>query len=165
MVNRGGQAIALKQLALKLEAKGKFKRCTWRAGTRNDLSARFAMRRVTPCAEQARELDERPTVCLLIEWRDGESEPANYFFSSLPEDIPLEVLAALTMQRWRTERAYQDLKGQLGLDHYEGRRFPGWHHHISVVLACFAFAVAERHRIFPLKTRRPRSPRSHRNAA
>lgn len=165
VVNRGGQAIGLKQLAFKLEAKGKFERCTWRTGTRSDLTARFAMRRVSPCAEQGRELEERPPVWLLIEWRDGESEPANYFFSSLPDDIPLQVLAALTMQRWRTERAYEDLKGELGLDHYEGRRFPGWHHHISVVLACFAFAVAERHRIFPLTSRRPSSPRPHRRAA
>jgi SRSO17 transposase len=164
-VNRGGQAIGLRDLATKLDAKGKFERCTWRAGTRGDLSARFAMRRVTPCGEQSRELEERPPVWLLIEWRDGETQPANYFFSSLPDDIPLQELARITMQRWRTERVYEDLKGELGLDHYEGRRFRGWHHHISVALACYAFAVAERHRIFPLPTRWPRRARPHRSAA
>ncbi len=87
-----------------------------------------------------------------MEWPDGESEPANYFFSSLPEKTKRIHLVRTTMQRWRTERVYEDLKGELGLDHFEGRRFRGWHHHISVVLCCYAFAVAERHRIFPLRT-------------
>jgi SRSO17 transposase len=57
------------------------------------------------------------------------------------------------MQRWRTERVYEDLKGELGLDHYEGRRFPGWHHHVSVALCCYAFIVAERVRRFPPSAR------------
>jgi SRSO17 transposase len=165
VVNRGGQAIDLRRLATKLDAKGKFQRFTWRTGSRGELSARFAMRRVTPCAEQGHELDERSTVWLLIEWRDGEPDPANYYFSSLPPDTSLDALVRITMQRWRTERAYQDLKGELGLDHYEGRRFRGWHHHISVVLCCYAFAVAERHRIFPLPTRRTRGDSAHRGAA
>lgn len=154
VVNRGGKAIDLRKLATKLDAKGKFQRFTWRTGSRGELSARFAMRRVTPCAEQGHELDEQSTVWLLIEWRDGEADPANYYFSSLPQDTSLDSLVAITTQRWRTERAYQDLKGELGLDHYEGRKFRGWHHHISVVLSCYAFAVAERHRIFPLQSRR-----------
>lgn len=156
VVNRGGHAIDLRTLATKLDKKGKFQRFTWRTGSRGEFSARFAMRRVTPCAEQGHELDERSTVWLLIEWRDGEADPANYYFSSLPEDTSLDSLVAITTQRWRTERAYQDLKGELGLDHYEGRKFRGWHHHISVVLCCYAFAVAERHRIFPLQSSRPR---------
>jgi SRSO17 transposase len=63
-------------------------------------------------------------------------------------------LVRLVMQRWRTERAYEDLKGELGLDHYEGRRVPGWHHHVSVVLCCYAFIVAERARHFPRSARR-----------
>jgi SRSO17 transposase len=156
VVNRGGQAIDLRKLATKLEAKGKFQRFTWRTGSGGELAARFAMRRVTPCGEQGHELSERSTVWLLIEWRDDAAEPANYYFSSLPEDTTLDALVGITTQRWRTERAYQDLKGELGLDHFEGRSFRGWHHHISVVLSCYAFAVAERHRIFPLTTTRPR---------
>jgi len=52
-------------------------------------------------------------------------------------------------QRWRTERVYEDAKGELGLDHYEGRSFRGWNHHVSMVLVCFAFIVAERSRAFP----------------
>jgi hypothetical protein len=85
----------------------------------------------------------------LVEWRDGEEEPANSFFSSLPERTRLEVLARITTQRWRTERIDEDLNGKLGFDHLEGRRFPGWHHHVSVALCCDAFVVAERKRIFP----------------
>lgn len=153
VVNRGGASISVRDLAFKLKAKGKFRRCTWRTGTKGELSASFAMRRVFPCCEQGRDLHERESVWLLIEWRDGEEEPANYFFSSLPEATKLKDLVRITMQRWRTERIYEDLKGELGLDHFEGRRFPGWHHHISVALCCYAFVVAERHRICPLRTR------------
>lgn len=165
VINRGGHAIDLRKLAAKLDAKGKFQRFTWRTGSRGQLSARFAMRRVMPCGEQGVSPDERSTVWLLIEWRDGEADPANYYFSSLPPDTSLDELVRITTQRWRTERAYEDLKGELGLDHFEGRSFRGWHHHISVVLCCYAFVVAERHRIFPLPTRRPRRDGALRRAA
>ncbi len=165
VVNRGGHGIDLRKLASKLDAKGKFQRFTWRTGTRGELSARFAMRRVTPCAKQDNELQERSTLWLLIEWRDGEADPANYYFSSLPPDSTLDELVRITTQRWRTERAYEDLKGELGLDHFEGRSFRGWHHHISVVLSCYAFVVAERHRVFPLTSSRPHRPRALRGAA
>lgn len=165
VINPGGASINVRDLAFKLNAKGKFRRCTWREGTKGDLSARFAMRRVSPAREQHRELAERETVWLLIEWRDGEAEPANYFLSSLPAATTCQELVRLTMQRWRTERVYEDLKGELGLDHFEGRRFPGWHHHISVALCCFAFVVAERNRIFPLPSRRTSSAQAHSRSA
>jgi SRSO17 transposase len=165
VVNRGGAAISVRDLALKLKAKGKYRRVTWREGTKGKLSARFAMRRVSPCRDESRELHEREPVWLLVEWRDGEDEPANYFFSSLPANIRRKELVRITMQRWRTERIYEDLKGELGLDHFEGRRFTGWHHHVSVALCCYAFVVAERNRIFPLPTRRRSAAGSHRRAA
>ena len=66
-----------------------------------------------------------------------------------PDGHPYGFLVHLLKERWRTERVYQDLKGELGLDHFEGRRYPGWHHHVSVALACFAFVAAERARRFP----------------
>lgn len=165
VVNRGGHAVSVRDLAFKLKAKGMFRRHTWRVGTKEKLSANFALRRVFPCREQRREPDERESVWLIIEWRDGESEPANYFFCSLPKGTKKKELVRLTMQRWRTERIYEDLKGELGLDHFEGRRFRGWHHHVSVVLCCFAFVVAERNRIFPLSTRRRSGPGAYRCAA
>src|SRR5260370_42255876 len=98
---------------------------------------------------------------LLIEWRDGESEPANYFLSSLSERKSKKQLIRIAMQRWRTERVYEDLKGELGLDHFEGRRYSGWHHHISVALCCYAFIVAERVRHFPPSAGRPLADEAH----
>jgi SRSO17 transposase len=147
---RGSETVRLKKLALRIESRGGFRRCTWRQGTKQPLSARFALRRVVWAGRsRGQPLDEREPVWLLIEWRDGEPEPANYFFCSMPETMTRKKLVRAVMQRWRTERAYEDLKGELGLDHYEGRRYPGWHHHVSVVLACYAFVIAERARHFP----------------
>jgi SRSO17 transposase len=157
--HRRDERISAKNLALRIDNNGGFRRCTWRQGTKQPLSARFAFRRVVWAGKPGKDnraVDGRKPVWLLIEWRDGEPEPANYFFCSLPglERITRKKLVRLVMQRWRTERAYEDLKGELGLDHYEGRRYPGWHHHVSVVLACYAFVVAERARFFSLPTRR-----------
>jgi SRSO17 transposase len=70
--------------------------------------------------------DEREPLWLLIEWRDGEDAPANYFLVSLSTKRTKKQLIRLVMQRWRTERVYEDLKGEIGLDHFEGRRFRGW---------------------------------------
>lgn len=149
---RRDEKLSAKKLALRIEANGGFRRTTWRQGTKGPLTARFALRRVVwagKAGRNERRLDGREPVWLLIEWRDGEPAPANYFFCSLPGPITRKQLVRIVMQRWRTERAYQDLKGELGLDHYEGRRFPGWHHHVSVVLSCYAFVIAERVRRFP----------------
>jgi len=136
-----GDPMSLRDLAATLDAQGAFRRCTWRAGTKTDLSARFAMQRVRPSADEE--------VWLLIEWRDDETEPANYFFASFPRTIAKKELVRIAMQRWRIERTYEDLKGELGLDHYEGRSYPGWNHHVTIALCCYAFVVAERSRHFP----------------
>lgn len=152
---RREEIVSVIDLAHRIDAQGGFRRCTWREGTKQDLSARFALRRVVPAYDGARGVDKREAVWLLIEWRDGETEPANCFFCSLPGRPTKKQLVRRVMQRWRTERAYQDLKDELGLDHYEGRRFPGWHHHVSVVLCCYAFVIAERVRHFPPSARGP----------
>ena len=158
--HRQDEKISVEKLAQRIEANGGFRRTTWRQGTKRALSARFALRRVVWAGKSGpgrkkNVIDEREPVWLLIEWRDGEPAPANYFFCSLPaERMTRKKLVRLVMQRWRIERSYQDLKGELGLDHYEGRRFPGWHHHVSVVLACYAFVVAERARAFSPSARR-----------
>jgi SRSO17 transposase len=148
--NPRDEALSASELATSIHERRGFRRCTWRKGTREDLSARFALRRVVAAGVPQR---EQEPLWLLIEWRDGEPEPANYFLFSLPERRTKKQLIRLVMQRWRTERVYEDLKGELGLDHYEGRRFPGWHHHVSVVLCCYAFIVAERVRHFPPSAR------------
>jgi SRSO17 transposase len=147
---RSEEAASVRDIATALDELGEFRRCTWRKGTNVDLSARFAARRVVPAYRGgSRPADEREELWLLIEWREGEDEPANYFLSSLPKRWTKKQLIRIVMQRWRTERVYEDLKGELGFDHYEGRSFPGWHHHVSVVLCCYAFVVAERARRFP----------------
>jgi SRSO17 transposase len=150
-----GEVLSVRDLANQMEARGGFRRCTWRKGTKEDLTARFALRRVVIAEEGRAAPDEREALWLLIEWRDGDKEPANYFLISLNSRMTKKRLIRIVMQRWRTERVYEDLKGELGLDHFEGRRFPGWHHHISVALCCYAFIVAERVRRFPPSQRRP----------
>jgi len=152
---RSDGSVSVKEVAIALEEAGEFRRCTWRQGTKTDLSARFAARRVVPAFEEASlPADDREELWLLVEWRDGETEPSNYFLSSLPKRMTKKQLIRIVMQRWRTERVYEDLKGELGFDHFEGRSFPGWHHHISVVMCCYAFVIAERVRHFPPSARR-----------
>jgi SRSO17 transposase len=147
---RSEGAASVRDVAKALDELGEFRRCAWRQGTKEDLAARFAARRVVPAYEdQSRAAEQREELWLLVEWRDGEAEPANYFLSSLPKRWTKKQLIRIVMQRWRTERIYEDMKGELGFDHYEGRSFQGWHHHVSVVLSCYAFVVAERARRFP----------------
>ncbi len=146
---RRDEIIGVRALAQRIEQQDGFRRCTWREGTKQDLSARFALRRVVPAYDGGHGIEKRESLWLLIEWRDGEDQPSNYFLCSLPPPTTKKALARAVMQRWRTERAYEDLKGELGFDHFEGRSFPGWHHHVSVVLCCYAFIVSERVRHFP----------------
>ena len=72
---------------------------------------------------------------------------------TLPKTATKKRMVRTVKQRWRTERVYEDLKGELGFDHYEGRRYPGWQHHVSVALSCFAFITAERVKLFSPSTR------------
>lgn len=153
------EQVSVKELAMKLHGEGAFRRCTWREGTRDTLSARFIMKRVLASSDPQDEL------WLLIEWRDGEPEPSNYFFASLPKATSIKKLVRVVMQRWRIERSYEDLKGELGLDHYEGRRYQGWHHHVTVALCCYSFVVAERVRRFPPSGAGAKEARKKRRAA
>lgn len=164
-VQPGGSSISVKDLAFKLKRAGLFRRCTWRSGTKEDLTAKFAVLRIRACVDEKQPSEAREPVWLVLEWRDGDDEPANYFLSSMPSSTRKKPLIRLIMQRWRTERAYEDLKGELGLDHYEGRSFRGWHHHISVVLCCYAFVLAERVRHFSPSARGTLGDRTDRIAA
>jgi SRSO17 transposase len=151
---RRDDPVSVRNLAFRMDKQRGFRRCTWRKGTKQDLSARFALRRIVPAYDQCYGMENREPLWLLIEWRDGDTEPANYFLSSLSSRMSKKKLIRLAMQRWRTERVYEDLKGELGLDHYEGRRYSGWNHHVSVALSCYAFIIAERVRRFPPSARR-----------
>ena len=146
---RRGKTLTVAELAQQIVERGGFRRTTWREGSNGKLSARFAMRRVLPIADEGVKRAEREVVWLLMEWEDGEPEPGKYYFVTASKDITKKKLVRKVKQQWRTERAYEDMKGQLGLDHFEGRRYRGWHHHISTVLSCYAFIVAEHSRLFP----------------
>lgn len=127
-----------------------YRRVTWREGTRDTMVSRFCFRRVRLGAS-----DMKRDVLLVIEWPEHEEAPTKFVITTLRRDLAKTHVIRLLKERWRTERAYEDLKGELGLDHFEGRSFPGWHHHISVALCCYAFMVAERVRRFPPSSRRP----------
>jgi SRSO17 transposase len=144
---RRGEALEARQLAARLVLDDAFRRITWRHGTEKPLSARFAFVRVVPLADDGREPSKRDRVWLVCEWRDGEEHPAHFHFVTYKRQ-PFEHIVQLLKERWHTERVYQDLKEEFGLDHFEGRRFRGWHHHISCVLTCYAFIAAERARRF-----------------
>jgi SRSO17 transposase len=150
---RRGEPISVRDLGLEIRERGGFRRVTWREGTRMRLSSFFAMRRVVPCHEDSSDAAEREAVWLLIEWPEGEKEPTKFHFATLPPNTTKKRLVRIVKERYRTERVYQDFKGELGLDHFEGRRFRGWHHHVSVALCCYAFVVAERVRTFSPQTR------------
>lgn len=125
-----------------------FRRITWREGTNKRLASRFALRRVRLANDDGVPLEEHEPLWLLMEWPFGESEPSQFAVTTLPAKMSKKEVVRRFKERYRTEQAYEEMKGELGLDHFEGRRFRGWHHHVSVVLCCYAFIVAERARSF-----------------
>ena len=100
--------------------------------------------------------ESRPEEWLLIEWPKGENEPTKYWLSTLPEDIAFHRLVDLTKLRWRIERDYQELKQEVGLGHFEGRGWRGFHHHATLCIAAYGFLISERETIPPSGPRRAR---------
>lgn len=145
------RAVSIGDLSNRLTRKD-FRKFTWRDGTKAPMSSNFYFLRVKTTHDDGISLQDRDPLWLLIEWPDGESRPTKSALTTLPATMSKKKIIELLKERWRTERMYQDLKGELGLDHFEGRSFPGWHHHISVVMCCYAFVVAERARAFPPST-------------
>jgi SRSO17 transposase len=140
--------MALSQIAAQL-GPGRFRRVTWRDGTKAALSSRFAFARVKLPRRDNLEPETHDAEWLVVEWPEGEAEPTKYFLTTLGRRLSKKQIVRLIKERYRTERAYQELKGELGLDHFEGRRYRGWQHHVSVALACYAFVIGERVRAFP----------------
>ena len=162
---RRGEAIGVQQLGVDLGRRA-FRRITWREGTRaRKLASNFCFQRVKVAHEDGTEAADREPLWLMMEWPEGESKPTKFVLTTLPRRMRKKEIVRTVKDRWRTERAYEELKGELGLDHFEGRSFPGWHHHVSVVLACYAFVVSERVRAFSPSTRRPGRPGSNAIAA
>lgn len=150
---RRGEPVRALELGIELGRRA-FRRLTWRVGVGGKLSSRFAFRRVKVAHDDGTDAGDREPLWLVMEWPEGEPAPTKFILTTLPRRMSKKQIVRIIKERWRTERAYEELKGELGLDHFEGRSFPGWHHHVSVVLSCYAFIVSERVRRFSPSTGR-----------
>jgi SRSO17 transposase len=121
-----------------------WKQITWREGSKKHLRSRFAAARVRSAHRDYWQSEPNLEEWLLIEWPKGAAEPAKYWLSNLPAQCKLEELVRIAKQRWIVERDYEELKQELGLGHFEGRGWRGFHHHATLCLAVYGFLVAER---------------------
>ena len=133
------QPISVLELARALPVQS-YRTVTWREGSNTRLGSRFARVRCAP-AQHNRPRDEQ---WLLIEWPEGEAQPTKYFLSNLPADTSFKALINTVKMRWRIEHDYRELKEEVGLDHYEGRNWRGFHHHASLCVAAYGFLMLER---------------------
>jgi SRSO17 transposase len=146
------QPISVKDLALSLPTKA-WRTIKWREGSSEQLSSRFARLRIRVAHRDYNLTKSRQEEWLLIEWPKGEAEPAKYWLSTVPEKIAFHRLVDLTKLRWRIERDYQDLKQEVGLGHFEGRGWRGFHHHATLCIAAYGFLISERETIPPSRPR------------
>ena len=135
--------------------KGAARPVQWREGSRpgtgrsgfKRMYSRFVALRIRPAGREIRKVvegPELPACWLLAEWPASEAEPVQFWFSNLPEDTPLTTLVRLAKLRWRIEHDYREMKQALGLAHFEGRTWRGWHHHVTLVSAAHAFCTLQR---------------------
>jgi SRSO17 transposase len=160
-----GERVSAKDVALSLP-KHAWRTIAWREGTNNVLRSRFARVRVRTAP--IRRAAERPEETLLIEWPEGEAKPTKYWLSTVDKKLSLRRLVDLAKMRWRVERDYQELKQEVGLGHYEGRSWPGFHHHATLCIAVYGFLISERETIPPsglgrsIRFEMPALPRGYR---
>jgi SRSO17 transposase len=140
--------LSVKALARSLSPT-QWKEVRWREGTKGAMRSRFARTRVRAAHRDYWRTEPRPLEWLLIEWPAGEDAPIKYWLSTVSEKATVDELVRLAKIRWRIERDYQEMKDELGLDHYEGRGWPGFHHHGALCIAAYAFLAAERARLSP----------------
>src|SRR5207253_5375211 len=115
-----------------------------------EVASRFAFVRVVAAHPVSQDQQPPRWEWLIIEWPESEEAPIDYWLSNLGEDESRERLARLARLRWQVELDYRQLKGELGLDHYEGRSYLGFHHHTALVTCAHAVLTEER--------LRPRAP-------
>jgi SRSO17 transposase len=142
------QPTTMKQLAQQLPEQA-WHEVEWREGSKGTLRSRFAALRVRPAYGDDRKGSLQPEQWMLVEWPDGTNEPSGYWLARLPVNISLKRLVAVSKHRWVIERDYEELKGELGLAHYEGRNWRGFHHHATLCIASYGFLMAERSRFSP----------------
>jgi SRSO17 transposase len=148
------QPVNVKDLAFSLPARA-WRTITWREGTNEPLRSRFARLRIRIAHRDFYRSEPWPEEWLLIEWPKGENEPTKYWLSTLPQTIGFARLVDLAKLRWRIERDYQELKQELGLGHFEGRGWRGFHHHATLCIAAYGFLISEREMIPPSAARYP----------
>ena len=150
LIRRDGKhrPLSVKELALGLPKRA-WRIITWREGASEQLSSRFARVRVRVAHRDYNLTDSRSEEWLLIEWPEGEDEPTKYWLSTLPQDVTFRTLVDTTKLRWRIERDYQELKQEVGLGHFEGRGWRGFHHHATLCIAAYGFLISERETIPP----------------
>lgn len=120
-----------------------WKKVRWREGTKGWLESRFLSVRVQPSHGFVDGEPPHKEVWLLVEWPEEEKEPTKYFLGDLPASYTLRRLVRLAKCRWKIEHDYHQLKEELGLDHYEGRSWAGWHHHVTLAMLAHAFLTLE----------------------
>jgi SRSO17 transposase len=146
--DRKHQPVSVKELALSLPAEA-WKKVAWREGVKKKLRSRFAALRVRPAHRDNWRAEAHAEEWLLMEWPAGEHQPTKYWFSTVPPNVSLTELVRLAKHRWIIERDYQELKQELGLGHFEGRGWRGFHHHATLCIAAYGFLVSERSRFSP----------------
>ena len=142
------RTIGVRELGLAVGRRA-FKQVCWREGTKGRLRSHFYAIRVQLPHDEGAVFRNGRKLWLLIEWPEGEAQPTKFWLATLPRRTRLRRLVLLAKARWIIERDYEDLKGEMGLDHFEGRSYVGWHHHVSMCLAAYAFVVTERAGSFP----------------
>jgi SRSO17 transposase len=123
-----------------------FRKVTWREGSKGKLSSRFAAWRVRPAHLLSEGKEPLAALWLVAEWPQGEAAPTKFFFCNLPPGTSLRQLVRTAKGRWWVEHSYKELKDELGLDHFEGRSWRGWQHHVTLVMLAYAFLVLHRRR-------------------
>ena len=140
--------VSVKELALNLPEHA-WQVVEWREGSNDVLKGRFARLRVHAAHRDNLRSALRPEEWRIIEWPESEAEPTKSWLSTLPPDIAFDPLVDAIKLRWRIERDYQELKQEVGLGHYEGRGWRGFHHHAALCIAAYGFLIAERQTIPP----------------
>lgn len=143
----GLQPVSIEQVARELP-RAAFKSVSWRQGSRGVQSSRFAAVRVQTAEHHVWREPPSEEAWLLVEWPRGEAAPTKYHLSSLPAETTLRELVRLSKLRWRVERDYQEMKGEVGLDHFEGRSWRGFHHHATLCMVAHGFLALHR-ALFP----------------
>jgi SRSO17 transposase len=138
----------VEQLARELPEKA-WREVAWREGSQGTLRSRFAALRVRPAYGDDGKGGLLPEQWLLMEWPTGADVPSGYWLASLPAKTSLRRLVGISKHRWVIERDYEELKQELGLGHYEGRNWRGFHHHATLCIAAYGFLMAERNRFSP----------------